>query len=142
MVWRGIEEKFIKDRDKSDGVRLRADASIIATNSRVCDMIFMVRGVQIDPVPARRKVNLGAERYAVFRRKADVLGRAIRGFTHDSDSELGLVRGVEGALEKTLEVDRSVQGGFLLTACCCLQQSFGNPAERQGPLQIYCSILL
>jgi hypothetical protein len=83
-IWGSVEEEFVKDRDESYRVRLRADSPIIGTNSGIRNMVLVVGGIEIDPVPARREVNLGTKCYAGLRREANILGRAVSRLTHNS----------------------------------------------------------
>ena len=141
-IWiRGcIKEEFVKDGEQSNGVRLRADSSIETPNSGVGDVIFVVGGVQVYPIPARGEVDLGAEGNAVFRGEANILGRTSCCFTHDGNGELGLIRRVQGTVNSVSELVRKVENPTQLTVWCCLPQSFGNQSGRQGRLQTYCSI--
>ncbi len=53
-----IPDDLIKERDQVLGVRTRASAVIVA--SRVRHVRLVIRRIEVDAIPARREIDLGA----------------------------------------------------------------------------------
>ena len=54
-----VEDELVKDGNHGDRVIIGAHSTIRATTQRICHVRLVVRGVEVDTIPARGEVNLG-----------------------------------------------------------------------------------
>lgn len=146
QIWRGVEEEFVKDRDESHRVRFRANSPVEGTNSGICNVVLVIGGIEVDPIPARWKINLGTKGYAGFWGEANILSRAAGRFTHDCYSQLSLIGRVKGSVEEISEslFKRQVRLLFtnrLLVFPASILKPFGNARATSDLLQYFVAVV-
>jgi len=88
----GIEEELIEQGEDGDGVGLGAHTTVVVSDSRVGHMAHVVRGINVDTVPARGEVHLRPHEIASPGREPWVLHGPSVVHAHDRDGTLSGIR--------------------------------------------------